>query len=147
MVLTMQDTKPLGLCIATQELFDTKRYILNFCDGIVLRGRDPSLINKVTAVKRDLNSFRTQSKFLEGHKAIIVSNIDKIMGSVDRYYKANPNEVESVLLAGKEIIEKVLRAATFDDIMKLENEFKTKITLPVYQMFINDLKRSNIKMV
>jgi len=143
----MQDTKPLGLCISTQELFDTKRYLLNFCDGILLRGRDQALINKVTSVKRELNSFRGQSKFLEGHKAVIISNIDKIMGCIDRYYKANPNEVDEVLRNGKEIIEKVIKAESFDDILKLENDFKTKITLPVYQMFINDLKRSNIKMV
>ena len=147
MVLTMQDIKPLSLCISTQELFDTKRYTLNFCDGIILRGKDQQLSAKVTNVKRELNSIRTQAKFLEGHKAVLLSSIDKIMGSVDRYSKANPEEVERVIRNGKDIIEKIIKAESFDDIFKLEDAFKKNITLPVYQMFINDLKRSNIKMV
>jgi len=147
MVLTMQDTKPIGLCVATQELFDTKRYLLNFCDGLLLRGDDPALKAKLTVVKRELNAFRTQPKFLEGHKAVIVSNIDKIIGLVDRYSKANPNEVSEVKMNGKNLIQKVLKAETFDDILKLENEFKSGMTLPIYQLFIYDLKRSNIKMV
>jgi len=147
MTLTMHDTKPIGLCISTQELFDTKRYLLNFCDGLLLRGNDPTLKTKLTIVKRELNAFRTQQKFLDGHKAVIVSNIDKIIGLVDRYSKANPNEVEEVKNNGKNLIQKVLGAQAFDDILKLEGEFKGKITLPIYQLFIYDLKRSNIKMI
>ncbi len=147
MVLTMQDTRPIGLCLATQDLFDTKRYLLNFCDGLLLRGNDPTLKTKLTIVKRELNAFRTQQKFLEGHKLVIVNNIDKIIGLVDRYSKANPNEVEEVKTNGKNLIQKVLVVQGFDDILKLENEFKSKITLPIYQLFIYDLKRSNIKMI
>lgn len=143
----MHDTKPIGLCVATQELFDTKRYLLNFCDGLLLRGDDPALKAKLTVVKRQLNAFRTQQKFVEGHKAVITSNIDKIIGLVDRYSKANPNEVEEVKASGKNLMQKVLRTETFDDILKLESEFKSKITLPIYQLFINDLKRSKIRMI
>ena len=147
MVLTMQDTRPIGLCLATQDLFDTKRYLLNFCDGLLLRGDDAALKTKLTIVKRELNAFRTQQKFLEGHKLVIVSNIDKIIGLVDRYSKANPNEVYEVKKNGKDLIQKVLVVQGFDGILKLENEFKSKITLPIYQLFIYDLKRSNIKMI
>jgi len=143
----MHDTKPIGLCVATQELFDTKRYLLNFCDGLLLRGNDLALKTKLTAVKRELNAYRTQQKFLEGHKTVIVSNIDKIIGLVDRYSTANPNEVEEVKRSGREIMQKVLNMGTFDEILKLEDQFKSKITLPVYQLFINDLKRSQIKMI
>ena len=143
----MHDTKPIGLFVATQELFDTKRYLLNFCDGLLLRGNDLALKTKLTAVKRELNAYRTQQKFLEGHKTVIVSNIDKIIGLVDRYSTANPNEVEEVKRSGREIMQKVLNMGTFDEILKLEDQFKSKITLPVYQLFINDLKRSQIKMI
>jgi len=31
MPLTMHDIKPIGLCITTQELFDTKKFLLNYC--------------------------------------------------------------------------------------------------------------------
>ena len=147
MILTMHDTKPIGICIATQEMFDTRRYLLNFCDGILLRGDDPSLKAKLTVVKRELNAFRTQQKFFEGHKTLIVSNLDKIISLVDRYSKTNPNETDSVKRNGKILIQKTLEAREFNDILKLENEFKSNITLPIYQLFIHDLKRSNINMV
>ncbi|MBD3155911.1 MAG: hypothetical protein GF368_04620 [Candidatus Aenigmarchaeota archaeon] len=147
MALTMHDTKPIGLCLATQELLDTKRYLLNFCDGLILRGNDPQLKRKLELVKRELNTFRTKQKFLEGHKAVIVSNIDKIIGLVDRYSKVNPDKANKVKSNGKVLIQKVLNADSFDKIYQLESEFKKDITLPIYQMFTNDLKRSNIRMV
>lgn len=147
MALTMHDTKPIGLCLATQELLDTKRYLLNFCDGLILRGNDPQLKRKLELVKRELNTFRTKQKFLEGHKAVIVSNIDKIIGLVDRYSKVSPDKANKVKNNGKALIQKVLNVDSFDKIYQLESEFKKDITLPIYQMFTNDLKRSNIRMV
>ncbi len=147
MALTMHDTKPLGLCMATQELFDTKRYLLNYCDGLILRGEDPRLKRKLELVKRELNTFRTQRKFFEGHKAVIVSNIDKILGLVDRYSKANPVKVDKVRKDGRELMQRVLEADKFDDILKLEDEFKRKVTHPIYQMFTDDLRKSKIRVV
>ena len=143
----MQDTRPIGLCLATQDLFDVRRYLLNFCDGLLLRGDDPSLKTKLTVVKRELNSFRGQQKILEGHKVVIVSNIDKIISLSERYSKANPVDVDLIIKNGKELMKKLLEAEKFDDILKLENDFKSKITIPVYRLFINDLKKSDIKMV
>jgi len=114
--LTLNDIKPIGLCITTQELFDTKRFLYNYCDGLILRSKDSNLVNDLTAFKRELNSLRTQIKYLAGFKAIVTSNIDKI-----------PNN--------------------FEDILAMENEFKSKITLPVYELFIKSLKRSKINII
>jgi hypothetical protein len=147
MPLTMHDTKPIGLCLATQELFDTRRYLLNFCDGLILRGDDPRLKRKLELVKRNLNTFRSRQKFLEGHKAVIASNIDKILGLADRYSKTNPEKVSGLKNEGKILIQKVLDADSFDKISQLEADFKKKITLPIYQMFTSDLRKSDIRMV
>lgn len=148
MPITMQDTKPIGLCIATQELFDTKRFLHSYCDGLILRGDDAKLRNKLTAIKRELNAFRTQRKFLDGYKAIITSNTDKILGLVTaRYAKSSPREVEQVVKGGKDMIEKVLKIESFPDVFSLEGEFKSRITIPTYRLFIGDLKRSKIRII
>jgi hypothetical protein len=148
MPLTLHDIKPVGLCITTQELFDTKRFIYNYCDGLILRGRDISLTNDLTGVKRELNSLRTQRKFLDGYKAIITSNIDKIMGLVSsRYEKKEPLGVERITMNGKDLIKKILNTDNFEGILGLEAEFKSKITLPVYELFLSDLKKSKINII
>ncbi len=148
MPITMHDTKPVGLCVATQELFDKKRFLLNSCDGLILRGDDTRLRNMLTTTKRELNAFRTQRKFFDGYKAVITSNIDKILGLVEsRYSNFAPNEVDQITKNGKSIIERLLKTDNFDDILKMEADFKSKITLPTYQLFINSLKRSKIKVI
>ncbi len=148
MPLTLHDIKPVGLCITTQELFDTKRFLHNYCDGLILRGKDTILINDLTSIKRELNVFRTQRKFLDGYKAIITSNIDKILGLVSsRYERDEPRGVERIKMDGKDLIKKVLRVNSFEEILGLEAEFKSKITLPVYELFLKDLKKSKINII
>lgn len=148
MALTLNDIKPIGLCITTQELFDTKRFLYNYCDGLILRGKDVNLVNDLTAFKRELNTFRTQVKYLAGYKAIITSNIDKILGiATSRYSKDEPEMVEQLTMNGKNMIKKILSANNFEDILAMENEFKSKITLPVYELFIKHLKESKIDVI
>jgi hypothetical protein len=148
MALTLNDIKPIGLCITTQELFDTKRFLYNYCDGLIIRSKDDQLVNELTVFKRDLNTFRTQLKFLNGYKAIITNNIDKILGiATSRYSKDEPRMVEQLTMNGKDIIKKTLKANSFEEILAMENEFKTKVTLPLYELFIKSLKKSNINVI
>jgi len=148
MALTLNDIKPIGLCITTQELFDTKRFLYNYCDGLIIRGKDDQLVSELTVFKRDLNTFRTQLKFLNGYKAIITNNIDKILGIANsRYSKDEPRMVEQLVMNGKDIIKKTLRANSFEEILAMENEFKSKVTLPMYELFIKSLKKSNINVI
>ncbi len=148
MVLTLHDIKPIGLCITTEELFDTRRFILNYCDGLILRGNDQNLASELTRVKREMNAFRTQFKFLEGYKAIIACNIDKILGLVaSRYTKVEPNKVEKIIMDGKNLVKKIINTKGFEEIPALESEFKSKITLPIYELFITELKKANITVI
>jgi hypothetical protein len=148
MVLTLHDIKPIGLCITTEELFDTRRFILNYCDGLILRGNDQNLANELTRVKREMNAFRTQNKFLEGYKAIIACNIDKILGLVaSRYVRVEPNKVEKIIMDGKNLVKKIINTKGFEEIPALEAEFKSKITLPIYELFITELKKANITVI
>jgi len=148
MVLTIHDVTPMGLCIATQDLFDTKRFQANFCDNLLLRSKDAKLGSKLTNLKRELNSMMTQSKFLEGHKTAIISNMDKILGLVaSRYVETDLKVAEKIVEDGKEMIDRVIFSNSFEDIAALEPEFRTKIALPVYGLFTSSMKRSNIKMV
>ncbi len=148
MVLTIHDVTPMGLCIATQDLFDTKRFQANFCDNLLLRVKDAKLGSKLTNLKRELNSIMTQNKFLDGHKTAIISNIDKILGLVSsRYVQIDLKLAEKIIEDGKELIDKLVLSNSFEDIAALESVFKSKITLPVYELFTTSMKRSNIKMV
>jgi hypothetical protein len=148
MVLTIHDVTPMGLCIATQDLFDAKRFQANFCDNLLLRSKDAKLGFKLTNLKRELNSIITQKKFLDGHKTAIISNIDKILGLVaSRYAETDLKVAEKIVEDGKELIDKVMFSNSFEDIAALDPVFKTKITLPVYGLFTSSMKRSNIKMV
>ncbi len=144
MTVTLSDITPVGLCVATQELFDTRRYQLNFGDNMILRTRDKQLEMWLTPMKRDLADSMKQAKFLDGHKAAIISNIDKILSLVSsRYAASSLRSVEVIGMDGKSLIKKVIFAQNFDQIGVLENEFKTKIMHPVYQLFIEQMKKTD----
>jgi len=148
MSLTLNDVTPIGLCVATQDLFDAKRFQTNFCDNIILRFRDSNLMPKLVNLKRQLNSAEMEKKFIEGHKTAIVSNIDKIISlALSRYAQSDLRLVEEIVSSGKELIDKVMMTTSFGQISMLEPIFKTRITLPVYELFIESMKKSNIKMV
>ena len=144
----MQEVIPIGLCIATQDMIDAKRFRQNFADNLILRARDRALEPKITPIKRELNSSIHQKKYLEGHKTAIVNNVDKIIALVaSRYAELDLNLVDSIVYNGKLIIEKVLNADSFDKIAELDPVFKSKIALPVYDLFIRHLKKSKISMI
>jgi len=148
MTVTLHDIKPIGLCITTQDLFDTKKFLHSFCDSFILRGKDVQLRNELTTVKREMNAFRTQTKFFDGYKAIITSNIEKILCLVSsRYEKVEPKGVERILMDGKDLIKRILKTKSFEEILGLEAEFKSKITLPTYELFLRVLKRSKIDII
>lgn len=144
-MLTMQEVIPLGLCIVTQDMIDAKRFQQNFADNLVLRSRDRNLETKLIPIKRELNSSNLQKKYLEGHKTAIVSNIDKIIAIVpSRYASIDLNLVDSIVFNGKLLVEKVLNADSFEKIAELESTFKSKITLPVYDLFNRHMKKSQM---
>lgn len=148
MTLTLHDITPVGLAIATQELFDAKRYQQNFCDYIILRVQDKNLMPSVSDLKRELNSLQNQKKFLEGHKAAIVSNMDKIMSLVTgRYSSMDVRVSENVVKNAKDLMQRIMFATSFEDVARLEPLFKSGVTLPVYELFINYMKRSNTSVV
>lgn len=148
MTLTLNEITPIGLCLSTQDLFDARRFQTNFCDNILMRSKDPNLENKIVRVKRELNSITTEKKFIEGHKTIIVNNIDKIISLVSsRFPEIDLRSTENIVLHSKDIMEKVLVAQTFDEIAALNNDFKSYVTLPVYELFLKYMKRSKIPMV
>jgi len=141
MALTIHDLTPISLCIATQELFDAKRYKLNFCDYLLLRARDQKLEPRITDMKRDLNSILSSERFLDGHKAAIISNIDKIISLVaSRYLRVDLKVTQEVVANAKELLAKVMYASSFEEIGTLEPDFRRKVTLPVYQLFAREMK-------
>ncbi len=142
MPLTLNDITPIGLCVTTQELFDTRRYRQNFCDSLLLREKDKSLEQYLVPLKRDINSIESQRKFVDGHKATLINNIDKIISIVaTRYAKIDYKAVESIVNEGKSLIKKLLFADTFDQIGALEPSFRKNISLPVYSLFLESIKR------
>lgn len=141
MGITMHDIMPVGLCLATQELFDARRFRSNFADNAILRNKDEKLAPRLTEVKRKLNSYMTEDNFLEGHKTAIIGNMDKIMSLVARFSSIDLNTTETILSDSKELMERVLNARGFEEIAALEPEFKKKVTFPVYGLFVNQVKR------
>ena len=142
MPLTLHEALPLGMCLATQELLDVKKFLLNFCDGILLKSTDDSLKRRISQIKRDLNAFKVQDKFLDGYKAVLLNNMDRIINlTISRFSKLKPNEVEKIVKSVKEIMEKILNAQKFEDFLPLEAEFKKKVTLPLYELYIEVQKR------
>ncbi len=145
MPITLADIAPVALCISTQDLFDAKRFQLNFCDNLLLRTKDEVLEPTLIKIKREINTKALEKKFLEGYKIVIISNIDKIIGLViSRYSKIDLKLAQSVVIEGKDLIERVNLANSFEDIAKLESVFKAKITLPVYEMFLSYLKQTGV---
>ena len=138
----MSEIMPVGLCIATQELFDTKRYCQNFGDHLLLRVKDKNLDYYLVPFKRELNDSVNSKKFLEGHKAAIINNIDKIISLVTgRYAQINYKTAESIANEGRALIKKLLFVDSFQQISALEPAFKSKISLPVYSLFLESTKR------
>ena len=72
---------------------------------------------------------------------LLASTIDKIIGLVSSRYTYETEAVEKIRMNAKDMIKKVIRAESFEEILGLENEFKTKVTLPTYELFIKDLKK------
>jgi len=145
MYITMSDMMPVSLCLATQQLFDVKRYQQNFGDFCSLRSRDSDLEPHLTLMKRELIS-SSQDKYLQGHKAIIISNIDKILSLVaGRYANVNFKTAESVIRDGKSLMKRVAQAQSFQDILIADPVFKSKIVLPVYELFTEYNKRASQK--
>ncbi len=140
----MADITPVGLCIATQELFDAKRYRQNFCDNVLLRMRDRNIEEVIVPVKRELISDIAHKKFLEGHKIAIISNLDKILSLTARYVNINATSVNAIIKNGKELMIKVLFSDNFDQIANLEATFRTKISLPVYSLFLEYSKEHKL---
>lgn len=136
MSLTPTDLMPVGLCLATQDLFDARRFRSNFCDFLLLRVKDLKFSTRIFDMKRQLNSSAMEKKFLEGHKAAIISNIDKIISLVtSRYSAMDARRVERIVENAKNIIYKVLESDTFDRIANIEPEFRGGVTLPVFSLF------------
>jgi hypothetical protein len=144
MPLTLRDIIPIGLCITTQWLLDTKRFRENFCDHLILRDRDPSLAPRLGRVRKELTSLRTEKGFLPGHKMVIIGCLDEILARTSHFATISPQLTEAIRVAGKELIERVLRADSFEQIAALEPTFKTKITLPVYELFLRSRRRDVI---
>lgn len=145
MTLTISEMTPVALCVAAEDLFDTKRYCQNFADNMLLRVRDKGLEQYLVPFKRDLNDSVTQKKFLEGHKAAIISNIDKILSLVaSRYAQLNYKSAESIVVEGKALIKKLLFADSFQQINSMESTFKSKVSLPVYSLFLESMKRKMV---
>jgi hypothetical protein len=141
MVLTLHDLIPVGLCIATEDLFDSRRFRENFCDNLILRAKDPKLEPKLTAIKKELNSIVSNRKYLAGHKTAIINNIDKILALVSsRYAKIDLHTVESIIREGKVIVSKVIDSDSFAEIAALEPEFRRKVSLPTYTLFTKSLR-------
>ena len=148
MTLTLHDIKPIGLCITTEDLFDTKKFLYSFCDSLILRGKDITLKNNLTTMKREMNAIMSRNKFFDGYKAIITSNIEKILCIVSsRYDRVEPKTVERIMMNGKDLIKKILKTNSFEEILSLESEFKTKISLPTYELFLTGLKRSKVDII
>ncbi|RLI99145.1 MAG: hypothetical protein DRP00_00055 [Candidatus Aenigmatarchaeota archaeon] len=142
-MLTIHDLTPISLCLATQELFDAKKFQSSFCDNLILRLKEEKLSENLMRIKRDLNSFLTEKKFFDGYKTVIISNLDKIIGLVSsRYMKVDLKLASEVIASAKDLIEKVMKASNFQEISQLEPTFKSKITLPVYELFSETLKRT-----
>ena len=99
--------------------------------------------NKIVRIFEE--SIEVKKKFIEGHKTAIISNIDKIMSLVTaRYHSMDIRVSDNVIQNSKDLMLRVMYATTFDDIARLEPVFKTGVTLPVYELFMNSMKRSKL---
>lgn len=143
MHITMTDMMPVSLCLATHELFDARRYQQNFCDWSLLRARDSQMQDAIWPMKKELGSTQFYPKYIEGHKAVIISNIDKIISLVTgRYASLSVKSVEAISREGKILMRSVLGARSFEDIHLMEPAFKSKILLPVYELFMESNRKT-----
>lgn len=143
MHMTMSDMMPVSLCLATHELFDARRFQQNFGDHCLLRSRSDDMESTIWPMKKELGSSMYEKKYIEGHKAVIVSNIDKILSLISaRYANLSIRSIEVIIKDGKGLMKKVVQASSFDDILFLEPTFKSKIVLPVYELFMEYNKRA-----
>lgn len=133
MPLTIADLMPLALCLATQELLDTKRFRKSFCDNLLL-GQREKLHPQLLSLKRELNLSETGKKFFDGYKATIISNLDKIIGLVSRYTKLSPTIIQNITSACKDIMEGILLADSFEKISEFEPKFRSEVTLPLFRL-------------
>jgi len=135
-MISLYDLTSIGLCVATQQLFDTKKFRLEFCDNTLLRIKEPSLHLKILEMKREMNSRIENEKYFNGFKAILLNNIDKILFMVNTEYSSiDSTAVDKIVRSGKELMKKIIEAKSFEEIRELEGEFKSSITLPVYELF------------
>ncbi len=142
--ITLHESSLLGFCLVTQELLDHKKFILNFCDGVILKSSDTSLKQPLVEMKKELNSFKVQKKFLDGYKAILLYNMDRILNmTVSRFAKVDPKSVEKIVESIKSIMKKVSTLQDFDSFSGLDAEFKKKVTLPIYELYIKSEKAKN----
>jgi len=144
MTVTINDILPVSLCLATEELFDARRFKTGFGDNINIREKDMKVGPRMTKLKRELNSMMTEQEFLKGYKVAILGNMDRILALAARYTNVDLREVEGVLDNGKAIMDKVIFAENFNDIAKLEPEFKAKVMLPVYSLFIKVMRSNKV---
>jgi len=145
MPLTMNEITPIALCLATADLFDTKRFQANFADNMLLRIRDRGMSLELLPIKRELNSPKSQAKFLDGHKAAILNNLDKILALVsNRYGHLDLKATQKINAAGLSLMGKVVLAGGFDSLGILEHDFRNKILLPVYSLFVESMKRAGV---
>jgi hypothetical protein len=145
MSVTMVDMQPVGMCLATQDLFDAKRFQRNFCDTLLMRVRDKGMEEILVSAKRELNASATEKKFLDGYKVVIVNNIDKILSLVaSRYAQIDYRTVEEIVASGKDLMKRVMFSDNFGHIAALESIFKSKVSLPTYHLFIEYMKRAKV---
>ena len=142
--MTLNDITPVGLCIATDTLFDAKRFLSGFGDNVVLRSRDEALSGPIGRMKREMNTSAGEQKFLDGYKAAIIGNIDRIISAATRYMKVDIREAERVVEGGKGLMGQVANASSFDELASLQPEFKRKVMLPVYGLFIKQSRRDGM---
>jgi hypothetical protein len=118
-----------------EELLDAKRFREGFCDYSLFRIPHSETRSALTALKQELNSFTTQRKFLPGYKAVLLTNLDRIVSETTRFVRVDPTLVEEVVMSGRDLIRRVLEADSFEEIAKLGPDFKKKIALPIYKLF------------
>ncbi|MDI6806904.1 MAG: hypothetical protein QMD14_03800 [Candidatus Aenigmarchaeota archaeon] len=133
MPLTIADLMPLALCLATQELLDTKRFRKSFCDNLLL-GRRDDLQLRLLNLKRELNLSETGRKFFDGYKATIISNLDKIIGLVSAYTKVNPTITQHIVSTCKNIMGEILLVDSFEKISEFESKFRSEVTLQLFRL-------------
>ena len=141
---TLHEMRLLALCQVTYELLDVKKFLLGFCDGILLSSDEKNDILKrlLSEVKKELNSFRVQKKFFDGYKAVVLSNMDKIINLVQaRFQKMYPREVENILASLRDFMKKILNATDFEKLVGMDAKFKREVLLPIYELHLKQEKK------